>query len=339
LKETRAAVLILILLVSFGSLFQNVFTHNSFPLFPSPVKAQSQVTVTTDKPVYNVGDTITIYIQPALPNIGGSFWLIIIAPDLSQARIDLSGGQATATTQAGPQNGQYTVQLWGMPMVPNATASILASTTYIVQPTTTTSAVTVYSLPIDYLNNIPANPAAFDLHASIQANYVLNGQSNGETKNTPFTFQVDSFTQATFSVASAPAGWEFACVWNSVSGNQNSCTLTLMISGGQWTIVAFFKQKTNLPDLIAQSCAIIPASGSWSNNQSPQVGDGGRFVVDFSIVGGAPPYTFNYQVFLDGNLMQTLPANPVSFNAAGLQSITTDTVWKATAGTHTERGS
>jgi len=113
-----------------------------------PVPPQ-QFTVSTDQSVYNYGDTVTIYIQPA-PAIGVGYWLIITKPDGSQTKVDLSAGQGAVTSVAAAPAGQYRVELWGQVVAPNTSPQLYAQNSYevmqqvttVTRPTTVTTVVT-----------------------------------------------------------------------------------------------------------------------------------------------------------------------------------------------------
>ena len=108
MKETRATVLILILLVSFGSLFQNAFTYTETRPFLSPVQAQTQSVVWTDKSVYAVGETVTItmaYTQM----YGVLYWVIAYKPDGSSLKLTFAQGSSSVTTIA-DQAGDWHVE-------------------------------------------------------------------------------------------------------------------------------------------------------------------------------------------------------------------------------------
>jgi hypothetical protein len=82
--------------------------------FVVPAHAQEQYSISTDKPVYNVGENVTIYANHAPPNFGVYPWIVVTKPDQSQVRLDLklAGlGRATATLVADIV-GQYRVDLW-----------------------------------------------------------------------------------------------------------------------------------------------------------------------------------------------------------------------------------
>ena len=87
--------------------------------------------VWTDKSVYNVGESVIIYVSPT-PAIGVSYWLIIHRPDGSQFRVNLLG-QNTAVIQAGPQVGEYKVELWGQIEYPGAEPRVVAECHYEVK--------------------------------------------------------------------------------------------------------------------------------------------------------------------------------------------------------------
>ena len=101
-------------------------------LIPNRVSAQSQNSVWTDKTVYNVGETVTIYVSPPPPNFGVSEWLVVTKPDQSQVRLDLAGGQQS-TTMIADMVGHYRVGLWGQAVVPNSTPQLLAGTYFEVK--------------------------------------------------------------------------------------------------------------------------------------------------------------------------------------------------------------
>jgi len=97
----------------------------------APVHAQ-EFTISPDQPVYEYGDTVRIFIQPA-PAMGVDYWLIITKPDGSQDRLDISPGTMDAMTGAGPPSGQYVVELWGQIVGPDSSPQVYASCSYEVR--------------------------------------------------------------------------------------------------------------------------------------------------------------------------------------------------------------
>ena len=97
--------------------------------FVVPVHAQEQYSISTDKLVYNVGETVTIYVSPAPPNFGVYPWIVVTKPDQSQVRLDLElAGLGQATTRlVADIVGQYTVDLWFQAVGPNATPRLMAT--------------------------------------------------------------------------------------------------------------------------------------------------------------------------------------------------------------------
>lgn len=103
-----------------------------------------QFTVWTDKPVYNVGETVVIRVSPT-PAVGVSFWLVVQRPDGSQARLNLSPGQATSTILAGPVTGMYMIELWGQVVTwPPPSPQCMAGCQFEVVRTTATATSTWY---------------------------------------------------------------------------------------------------------------------------------------------------------------------------------------------------
>jgi hypothetical protein len=146
-NERRVGTLVLLLLLlslSIASACEIRTGHQLLSAGVSVVYAQSQV-ISTDKPVYVAGDTVTIDVTPP-PATGMTEWLIITPPWGPDIRVDLSDEQSTtewATLTAGPLTGQYKVNLWGEQAVANASPSILASTSYEVAQPSTASSVTI----------------------------------------------------------------------------------------------------------------------------------------------------------------------------------------------------
>jgi hypothetical protein len=438
LKETRTVILILVLLVSLGSAFQNVFTYMKPPLFFSP--AYAQPSVWTDKSTYAVGETVTItmtYTQM----MGVAHWVIVYKPDGSSFKLTFAQNSNSATTTA-DQAGDWRVELWSQVVAPNSTPTLQGTCTFTVTGSpcpqhiiyiTVTTSKPVYNVGDTIVvlwdsSQIPQGATAtltlqgpsgtynfnLDYSALMAGSYTVGqaeqkdvGQWNASLAGSaqsggcpsPFqgstTFQVGQAPPTTIATSSSTTtscpiylvpinvwtskpvydvGDEIVIFWSTGGGTPIYANGVLTLTGpsgtynfnldqnamskgqydvgraeqkdvGSWTVTLTVLGPPNCPpagrgsttfqvsqittDLIASSCGTIP--------DSPKAGDSVRFWVDFNIVGGGPPYVFNYQMFLDGNLMQTLPSSPVQFNAAGLQSITTDTTWTATAGSHTER--
>jgi len=95
-------------------------------------EAPAQLRIWTDKTLYYYGEPVTIHIQP-VPALGVTYWLIIWKPDGSQTRVDLTAGQGTATSTAGPPPGQRKVELWGQVVAPNTSPQLYAHCYYEVQ--------------------------------------------------------------------------------------------------------------------------------------------------------------------------------------------------------------
>ena len=93
--------------------------------------------VRTNKATYTLGETVTITVPKAcsFPCAGSSFWLMIIRPDQASSRIELyndATGTALPSTYQPPQTGQYRIEYWNAPVVPNVEATRLATTTFSV---------------------------------------------------------------------------------------------------------------------------------------------------------------------------------------------------------------
>jgi hypothetical protein len=86
--------------------------------FMVPVHTQEQYSISTDKPAYNVGETVTIYVNPTPPNGFGVYpWIVVTKPDQLQVHLDLeiwsnnlTLGQVT-TRLVADIAGQYRVDL------------------------------------------------------------------------------------------------------------------------------------------------------------------------------------------------------------------------------------
>lgn len=103
------------------------------PVLTTLATVQAQgFTLSTDRSIYDYGDAVRIYIQPA-PAIGVDYWLIVTKPDGSQNKLDVSPGTGDVTTSAGPPAGQYTVELWGQVVAPDSTPQVYASCSYEVR--------------------------------------------------------------------------------------------------------------------------------------------------------------------------------------------------------------
>lgn len=92
----------------------------------APVQAQTEFTIWTDRPVYNIGEPVTVHIQPA-PALGVQYWLEVWGPGGFETRSDLSPGQDSATfwdVTALP--GQHLVELWGQVVAPDTQPQVFA---------------------------------------------------------------------------------------------------------------------------------------------------------------------------------------------------------------------
>jgi len=93
----------------------------------APVQAQTEFTIWTDKSAYDIGEAVTVHIQPPM-RIGVHLWIVVWTPGGSQVRRDLSSGQDSITfSDATVTSGEYKAELWGSVVVPNATPELLAS--------------------------------------------------------------------------------------------------------------------------------------------------------------------------------------------------------------------
>ena len=116
--------------------------------------------VWTDKSIYNVGESVTIYVSPT-PAIGVSYWLIIHRPDGSRFRVDLSPGQNTTVIQAGPQVGEYKVELWGQIVYPGAEPGLLAECYYEVEAGPVKCVGTWGSLDLEWSGGVTTDGDSF----------------------------------------------------------------------------------------------------------------------------------------------------------------------------------
>ncbi len=200
----------------------------------------------------------------------------------------------------------------------------------VVQPTTTSSSVNVYALPIDFLGQDPASAVGSDLHASISVSYVLNGQSQSTTQITPFQVNADSGSQISFSVVSSPPGWNFACNWVQYGVQQQStCDLSIQVVSPAEKIAAFFQQTTTTTSSSTTSSTTSSTSSTTTTSSTTilptllQVGITAKplsgpspLPVSFtsSVTGGIVPYYYNWD-FGDGT--SSSDANPTHvFTAA-----------------------
>jgi hypothetical protein len=116
--------------------------------FVVSVHAQEQYSISTDKPVYNVGENVTIYVNPApsqFPNSSNGLsvylwvWIVVTKPDQSQVSPALGMAlapdcncSATATLVADIA-GQYRLDLWSEwltvngSLAPNTTPQLKAT--------------------------------------------------------------------------------------------------------------------------------------------------------------------------------------------------------------------
>jgi hypothetical protein len=299
------------------------------------------ITVTTSKPVYNVGDTIVVLWDASQIPQGATATLSLQSPSGTyNFNLDYSAlmGGSYAVGQAEQKDvGQWTASLAGSAQSGACPSPFQGSTTFQVgqvPPTTiatsssTSTSCPIYLVPVNVWTSKPVYVVGDEIvifwstggGTPIYANGVLTLSGPSGTYN--FNLDQNAMGKGQYDVGRAE------------QKDVGSWTVTLTVLGppncppaGRGSTTFQVSQITT--DLIASSCGTIP--------DSPKAGDSVKFWVDFNIVGGAPPYVFNYQMFLDGNLMQTLPSSPVQFNAGGLQSITTDTTWTVTAGSHTER--
>ncbi len=167
---------------------------------PSP--PPPQFTISTDQSVYDYGDTVRIFIQPA-PAIGVDYWLIITKPDGSQQKITLTTGQGTATLAAGAPAGRYQVELWGQVPGANPTPQVYAQCAYEVRrpsPPPPQFTISTDQSVYDYGDTVRIfiQPAP-----AIGVSYwLMIAQPDGAQQNIPLTVGQGTATL----VAGAPAG-------------------------------------------------------------------------------------------------------------------------------------
>jgi hypothetical protein len=292
------------------------------PLFFSP--AYAQPSVWTDKSTYAVGETVTItmtYTQM----MGVAYWVIVYKPDGSSFKLTFAQNSNSVTTTA-DQAGDWRVELWSQVVAPNTTPTLQGTCTF----TVTSGPCPQHIIYITVTTSKPIYNVGDTIVVLWDASQIPQGAIATLTLQGPsgtYNFNLDYSALMAGSYTVGQAEQKDVGQWTaSLAGSAQSGGCPSPFQGSTTFQVG---QAPPTTDLIASSCGTIP--------DSPKAGDSVKFWVDFNIVGGAPPYVFNYQMFLDGNLMQTLPSSPVQFNAGGLQSITTDTTWTATSGSHTAR--
>ncbi|MDL1957603.1 MAG: hypothetical protein LWW95_11265, partial [Candidatus Desulfofervidus auxilii] len=76
------------------------------------IYANNECKVWTDKSVYHIGETVTIYIEPK-PALGVDWWLQIYYPDGTlYKKIDTELGKSKYTIVAPSKIGIYKIELW-----------------------------------------------------------------------------------------------------------------------------------------------------------------------------------------------------------------------------------
>mgnify|MGYP002153775694 CR=1 FL=1 len=95
-------------------------------MIAAPVQAQTEFRIWTDRPVYNIGEPVTVHIQPA-PALGVQYWLEVWGPGGFETRSDLSPGQDSATFwDVTGLAGQHLVELWGQVVAPDTQPQVFA---------------------------------------------------------------------------------------------------------------------------------------------------------------------------------------------------------------------
>jgi hypothetical protein len=228
-------------LLSIGIIFL-LLTSTFLSFLPiSQVKAEEHK-VWTDKPVYYIGETISIYVSPT-PAIGVGYWLIIYIPDGTKLRYNLSIGEDVVTFQARYPTGQYKVELWGQVVYPEATPGLCAYCYFEVRELKTgTYTITFLTEPPD-VGSITFSGTTY-----------TNGQSGEYTAG---TYQIE---------ANIPKGYIFYN-WITTGGvsvaNSESRQTTASVTGSG-SVVAVFKWFVKLRGIVMQypswwNPATIPA--------------------------------------------------------------------------------
>ena len=177
----------------------------------APAQAR-QFSISTDRPVYDYGDIITILIRPA-PGIGVDYWMIIAKPDGSQVQLNLSPGTVDVTTSAGPPPGQYGVELWGQVPGVNPTPEVYAQCTYEVrEPAPPQFTISTDRSVYDYGDTVTIY---IQPEPAIGVDYWLTiARPDGSQKKQDLSAGQSAFAL----VAGAPAGQYRVQLWGQVPG-------------------------------------------------------------------------------------------------------------------------
>lgn len=148
----------------------------------------------------------------------------------------------------------------------------------------------------------------YDLHETFLVDYVLNGQSQVASPNTPFNFQADMGSQIKFTWVNAAGvgpGY-FTCIWDNYGyGQQNICVLTIQVVAGVQKVVAFFNvATTTTTQSTAPACLYVVPLVLQPSNEVYNVGDE---IVLFWTTGGTP-------VSANGVLTLSGPSGVYTFN-------------------------
>jgi hypothetical protein len=253
LKETRTVVLILLLLVSLGSVFQNAFTHARLPSFFSPAYAQSAVW--TDKSTYAVGETVTItmgYTQM----MGVAYWLIVYKPDGSSFKLTFAQNSNSATTTA-DQAGDWRVELWSQVVAPNTTPTLQGTCTF----TVTSGPCPQHIIYITVTTSKPVYNVGDTIVVLWDASQIPQGATAALTLQGPsgtYTFNLDYATLMSGSYTVGQAEQKDVGPWTaSLSGSVQSgtCTTpfqgstTFQVGGGTYQINLFSSLQGSSGDL------------------------------------------------------------------------------------------
>lgn len=244
----------------------HVSAHGQRPIQVSVQPRQSAASVSTEKPVYSVGETVTIYVyvsQPGCPiGCGGSWRLVISKPDGSQFVLFVHNiGQSVQTITA-DEIGTYRISMQESPVLPTPQWGEAASTTFQV--------------------------IGSQLQVSVSAN-PTSGSS-------PLT--VSFSTQVSGGVSPYSYNWNFGD--GSSSGGQNP-THTYANSGtytATLTVTDNSGSQRSASVIITVTAPVQPLSVSISAN--PTQGEA-PLTVSFTsqVTGGSPGYTYDWN-FGDG---------------------------------------
>ena len=115
-----------------------------------------------------------------------------------------------------------------------------------IEQSQSTAQLCVYSMSTGLLGQDPHRFASYDLHATIEVDYVYGGQAKSITLSTPFGITADPGSYVTLTVISnPPSPWIFACEWDYYLISQsNTCDLSTQISTPGTSIAAYFSRSS-----------------------------------------------------------------------------------------------